>query len=154
MPFSASRGTARSLGCCTDVATYLPSGNAVFGTDLAAAALTKAIEGALERYMDRPIATMLRMHGQMKAIVDANPFAKVATSFAHLYVTFLSSSPTQSELAPLHGQDWKPELFQVAGKEIYSWHPKRWPTPSATGWSTTPTCLPCVGPPSGKRKGC
>ena len=30
----------------------------------------------------------------------------------------------------------------------------RWPTPSATGWSTTPTCLPCVGPPSGKRKGC
>ena len=34
----------------------------------------------------------------------------------------LSHAPTK-EVAPLHGQDWKAELFNVAAKEIYTWHP-------------------------------
>jgi uncharacterized protein (DUF1697 family) len=38
-------------------------------------------------------------------------------------VTFLSSVPTKAEVAPLHAQEWKPELFKVAGEEIYTWHP-------------------------------
>ena len=42
---------------CNDVQTYVQSGNAVFGTKLSEAALTKAIEHALEAYMGRPIAT-------------------------------------------------------------------------------------------------
>lgn len=44
------RAMLTKLGC-TDVETYVQSGNAVFGTKLSAAALTKAIEVALERYM-------------------------------------------------------------------------------------------------------
>jgi uncharacterized protein (DUF1697 family) len=83
----------------------------------------RTIEEALEQYMGRPIATTLRTHKQMKGIVDANPFAKVATNPAFLCVTFLTNTPTKSEVAPLHAQDLKPELFQVAGKEIYTWHP-------------------------------
>ncbi len=116
------RAMLARLGC-TDVRTYVQSGNAVFGTTLGAAALTKAIEGALERYMGRPIATTLRTQAQMQAIVDGNPFARVSTNPAYLCVTFLSNTPTRAELAPLHGRDWKPELFQVAGREIYTWHP-------------------------------
>ncbi len=108
---------------CTDVQTYVQSGNAVFGTKLGAAELTKAIEEALERYMGRPIATTLRTHKQLKAIIEANPFAKAATNLAYLCVTFLANTPTKSEVAPLHAQNFKPELFQVAAKEIYTWHP-------------------------------
>jgi len=108
---------------CTDVQTYVQSGNAVFGTKLGAADLTKAIEAALARKMGRPIATTLRTQRQLAAIVDANPFEKVATSPAYLCVTFLSHAPTEAEIAPLHARDWQPELFQVAGKEIYTWHP-------------------------------
>src|SRR3989442_1610764 len=81
---------------CSDVQTYLQSGNAVFGTTLGTAELTKAIEKALKRYMGRPIATTLRTHTQLKAIIDANPFAKVATNPAYLCVTFLSDAPTKS----------------------------------------------------------
>jgi uncharacterized protein (DUF1697 family) len=106
-----------------DVQTYVQSGNAVFGTKLSETALTKAIEHALEAYMGRPIATTLRTLNQMKAIVDGNPFAKVATKPAYLCVTFLSHAPTKAEVAPLHTQDWKPELFKVVGQEIYTWHP-------------------------------
>ncbi|MDP9149323.1 MAG: DUF1697 domain-containing protein [Myxococcota bacterium] len=74
--------------------------------------------------MGRPIATTLRTGKQMKAIVEANPFANVATTPSNLCVTFLSTAPTKPEVAPLHGQDWLPERFKVAGKEIYTWHPR------------------------------
>jgi uncharacterized protein (DUF1697 family) len=122
LPMAELSAMLAKLGC-TDVRTYVQSGNAVFGTKLGEAALTKAIEHALEAYMGRPIATTLRTIGEMKAIVDGNPFAKVATNPAYLCVTFLSHAPAKAEVAPLHAGDWKPELFKVTGREIYTWHP-------------------------------
>ncbi|GEN13219.1 hypothetical protein MFU01_82560 [Myxococcus fulvus] len=122
LPMAELRAMLAQLGC-VDVKTYVQSGNAVFATKLGVAALTKGIEDALEQYMGRPIATTLRTLKQLQAIVDGNPFADVATNPSFLCVTFLSDAPTKAELAPLHAQDWGPELFQVAGKEIYSWYP-------------------------------
>lgn len=122
LPMAELRAMLAELGCA-GVQTYVQSGNAVFATKLGTVALTTAIEEALQRYMGRPIATTLRTEDQMKAIVGGNPFAKVATNPAYLCVTFLSHAPAKPEVAPLHAQDWKPELFKVAGKEIYTWHP-------------------------------
>jgi uncharacterized protein (DUF1697 family) len=122
LPMAELRAMLTKIGG-TDVQTYVQSGNAVFGTKLSESALTKAIEHALEAYMGRPIATTLRTLDEMKSIVDGNPFAKVATNPAYLCVTFLSRAPTKAEVAPLHAQEWKPELFKVAGREIYTWHP-------------------------------
>ncbi len=122
LPITELRSMLEKIGC-SNVRTYVQSGNAVFGTNLGTAELTQAIEGALERYMGRPIATTLRTHAEMTAIVNANPFADEATHPAYLCVTFLSNAPTKSELAPLHAQDFEPELFQVSGKHIYTWHP-------------------------------
>jgi uncharacterized protein (DUF1697 family) len=122
LPMAELRSMLTKLGCA-GVRTYIQSGNAVFATKLGAAALTKAIEEALGRYMGRPIATTLRTQGRLDAIVAANPFAKVATNPAYLCVTFLSHAPAKEQVAPLDAQDWAPELVQVAGKEIYTWHP-------------------------------
>ncbi|MGZ3418062.1 MAG: DUF1697 domain-containing protein [Polyangiales bacterium] len=122
LPMAELRAMLAKIGC-TDVQTYVQSGNAVFGTKLGAAALTEAIQGALAEYMGREIATTMRTRKQMQAIIDAHPFAKVATNPSHMCVTFLSNAPTASEVAPLHAQDFAPELFEVAGKEIYTWHP-------------------------------
>lgn len=122
LPMAELRAMLTKIGCA-DVQTYVQSGNAVFGTKLTEAALTKAIEHALEAYMGRPIATTLRTLDQMKAIVNGNPFAEIATKAAYLCVTFLSQAPTQAEVAPLHAQDWNPELFKLAGEQIYTWHP-------------------------------
>src|SRR5687767_11462610 len=122
LPMAALRAMLETIGC-TDVRTYVQSGNAVFATRQPAARLTGAIEAALERAMGRPIATTLRTLGQMTAIVEGNPFAEVATSSTGLCVTFLSNAPTEPELAPLHAQRFEPELFRLAGTEIYTWHP-------------------------------
>jgi uncharacterized protein (DUF1697 family) len=122
LPMAELRSMLAAIGC-TDVRTYVQSGNAVFETTRRATELTTAIEEALERYMGRPIATTLRTHRQMNAILDLNPFATVATDPARVCVTFLSKPPTKSEVAPLHAEDWTPELFHVTDKEIYTWHP-------------------------------
>lgn len=122
LPMAELRAMLTTIGC-TDVQTYVQSGNAVFGTTLTQNALTSAIEKHLEERMGRPIATTLRTLKQMKAIVAGNPFAEVATKPANLCVTFLAHAPTQAELAPLHAQDWGTELFEVVGDVIYTWHP-------------------------------
>ena len=122
LPMAEFRKMLESLGC-TDVQTYVQSGNAVFATKRGEGVLTGSIEKALERYMGRSIATTLRTQGELKAIVDGNPFGKVAKEPKKLCVTFLSHAPTKAEVAPLHSQSWKPELFEVVGREIYTWHP-------------------------------
>jgi uncharacterized protein (DUF1697 family) len=122
LPMAELRAMLVKLGC-TDVETYVQSGNAVFTTRLSESALTKAIEKELERHMGRPIATTLRTLEQLRAVTDGNPFAKVATNPAYLCVTFLSHAPAKAEVAPLLAQDWNPELLDLAGKEIYTWHP-------------------------------
>jgi uncharacterized protein (DUF1697 family) len=122
LPMAELRAMLEKIGCA-DVQTYVQSGNAVFGTKLGAAEFTRSIEKAIERYMGRPVATTLRTSAQMKAIVDGNPFGKVAANPAYLCVTFLSNTPTKAEVAPLHAHAFEPELFKVAAKEIYTWHP-------------------------------
>ena len=122
LPMANLRSMLTKLGC-TDVQTYVQSGNAVFETKLGSSALTKGIEKALEGYMGRPIATTLRTQTQLRAIVTADPFGTIVTNPAYFCVTFLSHAPTQSQLAPLHAQKFEPERFHPAGKEIYTWHP-------------------------------
>jgi uncharacterized protein (DUF1697 family) len=153
------RAMLEKIGC-VGVETYVQSGNAVFGTKLGAAAFTEAIERAIELYMGRPVSTTLRTRAEMKAIIDGNPFARVATNPTHLCVTFLSNVPTKSEVAPLHARDFEPELYRVSGKEIYTWHPNgqgRSPLAAVLGklklrgamttrnWKTTLTLLDMLG---------
>ncbi|MGE0547490.1 MAG: DUF1697 domain-containing protein [Kofleriaceae bacterium] len=122
LPMATLREMLEDLGC-TDVKTYIQSGNAVFGSALGVRPMTKAIEAALERFMGRPIATLVRTQRQLEATIAGNPFAKLATNPSSLCVTFLSSAATSAELAPLHAKDFAPDRFLVAGKEIYSWYP-------------------------------
>jgi uncharacterized protein (DUF1697 family) len=121
LPMAELKKMLEQIGC-TDVKTYVQSGNAVFRTKLGDAGLTKAIERTLEAYMGRPIATTLRTLDEMNAIVAGNPFANVAQNPAYLCVTFLSQAPSKAEVAPLHAEEWTPELFKVVGREIYTWY--------------------------------
>jgi uncharacterized protein (DUF1697 family) len=122
LPMAELRGMLAELKC-TDVQTYVQSGNAVFGTSLSGATVTKGIERALEAYMGRPIDTTLRTLEELQRVVAANPFEGVATDPARLCVVFLSHVPTRAELAPLEAQEWAPERFKANGREIYTWHP-------------------------------
>ncbi|MBX3232443.1 MAG: DUF1697 domain-containing protein [Labilithrix sp.] len=122
LPMAELRKMLAAIGC-TDVSTYLQSGNAVFETKLRPTPLAKALAPALDRYMGRPIATTLRTEAELAAIVAGNPFADVMTEPKYLCVTFLEEPPAKEALAPLRSQDFAPERFHVAGREIYTWYP-------------------------------
>ncbi len=108
---------------CTDVATYVQSGNAVFATRLAEKRLTRAIEEGLTRLMGREIRVTLRTEAELASVVAANPLDAHAASGAKLCVTFLSDDPSSEALAPLTSRRFEPDVFRVLGREIYSFHP-------------------------------
>lgn len=58
-----------------EVKTYIASGNVVFTSDTAEAAVKAALEQALADYAGKPVAVMVRTAREMAAIRDANPFA-------------------------------------------------------------------------------
>lgn len=122
LPMAELRAMLAGLGC-TDIATYVQSGNAVFATTLSPVELTRGIEEALGRYMGRPIATTLRTEAQLRMVVEQNPFPEFAAQPNLLCVTFLAQAPTAAELAPLYAADFGDERLHAAGSEIYTWHP-------------------------------
>lgn len=117
LPMADLRAMLEDLGC-TEVRTYIQSGNAVFESRRGAAALTKGIEAALEAKMGRAIDTTLRTGDELRAVVSANPFPEIEDP-TRLVVTFLSAPPKPAEVAPLVDADWGEERVCVVGREIF-----------------------------------
>jgi uncharacterized protein (DUF1697 family) len=91
--------------------------------------------------MGRPVATTLRAFDQMAAIIDGNPFSKVSTKPAHLWVTFLSHAPTKAEVAALYAQNWTPELFVIVGKRRSALFSPQRPATESVGNDTREAAL-------------
>jgi len=117
LPMADLRAMLEGLGC-TEVRTYIQSGNAVFESRRGAAALTKGIEAALEAKMGRPIDTTLRTRDELRGVMAANPFPEIEDP-TRLVVTFLSEPPSNADLAPVLDADWGDERIRVVGREIY-----------------------------------
>jgi uncharacterized protein (DUF1697 family) len=120
LPMADLRAMLARLGC-TDVATYIQSGNAVLSTALTRPALLAAAEAALAAYMGRPIAVTVRTAAELARVVAANPFPAAEPS--RLCVYFLSKPASPALLRPLAVRDFAPERFHPAGAEIYAWYP-------------------------------
>src|SRR3954469_8658023 len=58
---------------CTDVSTYIQSGNVLFETDRPAKGLETEIETMLERRFAVPLLVVVRSHAQLRSIVDKAP---------------------------------------------------------------------------------
>jgi uncharacterized protein (DUF1697 family) len=123
LPMAELRSMLEEDGC-SEVRTYVQSGNAVFSSELDERALSQAIEGRLAGYMGRPIATTLRTAAEFRTIVAGRPFAsEIANDPKHFAVTFLSEELSPEALGQLTGAEFGAELVHVVGREIYSWHP-------------------------------
>jgi len=117
LPMADLRAMLEDLGC-TEVRTYIQSGNAVFESRRGAAALTKGIEAALEAKMGRAIDTTLRTRDELRTVVTANPFPEIEDP-TRLVVTFLSEPPSNAGVAPVLDADWGDERIRVVGREIF-----------------------------------
>jgi len=113
---------ARSLEAAglADVKTLLSSGNAVFSARSGSeAALERKIEQALSESLGRTFLTIVRSVESLRAILDADPFAKFRLKAgSKRIVTFLREPPRAKLAVPieLHGA----RILAITGKEVFT----------------------------------
>jgi uncharacterized protein (DUF1697 family) len=116
LPMARLRDLFADIGC-TDVETYVQSGNAVVRSSLSAAELGTTLEDAIETALGFRPRVIVRRHADLVRVLENNPYPDTEERFLH--VGFLSDKPTKKALATVDGLDLEPEGFTVAGKEIY-----------------------------------
>jgi uncharacterized protein (DUF1697 family) len=108
------RAVVESLGC-TDVETYLQSGNVVFRpppgpiSDLGA-----EISGALATEVGVAAAVQIRTGAEMEAVVAANPYHRADPTTVVVAFSAVPQRPPDLDLS-----EFAPEGLTVHGREVY-----------------------------------
>jgi uncharacterized protein (DUF1697 family) len=116
VPMAALRATCESIGC-TEVATYIQSGNVVLASPLSAAKLRTALEAAITERIGVSPVVVIRTGEQLTEVVAGNPFPDADPG--HLHVAFLSEAPDERQVAGLNEVDCRPEELAVRGADVY-----------------------------------
>lgn len=101
------------------IETYIASGNVVFDSKLAAPKARAALEQRLQAYAGKPVAVFLRDAGEIRAVLDDNPFPSADPRLT--YAVFLQESPPQDLLAGVRGH--ADEQVRAGRREIYIHYP-------------------------------
>ena len=109
---------------CTDVQTYIQSGNVIYqATDQIAAVIPTLIpEAIFSRSGFRPPMITRRVE-EFRLVPGANPFLHEASDSKMLHVVFLDQEPTERQLAALARELSPPDEISVNGREIYLFCP-------------------------------
>jgi uncharacterized protein (DUF1697 family) len=105
---------------CTDVATYIQSGNAVC---TASPACANRLPAELSRRMAAQFGfkspVIIRSASEMQRISIKNPFLKSEVDPATLHVAFLANKPTRQKASALDPQRSPGDSFALRGSELY-----------------------------------
>src|SRR4051794_39610900 len=104
----------------TEVSTYLQSGNVVFHASSAdERKVQRTLEKGIEERFGIDVPVMLRNHKELAGVLRSNPYAKSDDDPTHLLVMFLDAPPKAAALKAAEPQTHAPDVFTVAGREIY-----------------------------------
>ena len=106
-----------------DVRTHLQSGNALFTATGPPATLSKQIEAALQDELGMDVRCLIRSAKEMRAVIDANPLADVATNGSRFLALFLSAAPNPKLLKEHNPVDLAPADIRIGDRVIYQWCP-------------------------------
>lgn len=108
-----------SLGC-TDVSTYLASGNVRFRSHAGGAALERKVEAALEAKFAFVVETFVRSEAELQAVLKGVPFAKKELVGSHdLWIAFLKTAPGPEVVRAVAALSTPNQHFRVIGRELY-----------------------------------
>lgn len=105
---------------CSDVRTYIQSGNVILGAsaDLASRLPGLITAGIANRFGHR-IPVVLRTAAQLGDVLGHNPFLDAGAADEELHVVFLADVPAPHRVEALDPDRSPPDTFVVRGQEIY-----------------------------------
>jgi uncharacterized protein (DUF1697 family) len=105
---------------CSDVRTYVQSGNVVFRAPARTAArLPREIAAHLAEHHGLTVPVVLRTVAELEGVARANPFLARGVDAALLHVAFLAAQPAKAAVAGLDPRRSPPDELVVAGREVY-----------------------------------
>ena len=108
-----------ALGC-TDVRTYIQSGNVVFRAPAKLVARVPTLLAAeIAKRVGIAVPVVLRTADELRAVSENNPFLAAGADPAKLHVVFLAERPAQAKAAALAPDRSPGDTFACAGREIY-----------------------------------
>jgi uncharacterized protein (DUF1697 family) len=116
------RALLQSIGC-TDVTTYLQSGNAVVTVGHSdAAVLERVVAAGLAHALGFDVDVLVRTRDELTAVLAANPFAAAVAEPTRLHVAFLSAQPAPEAQQRLDPAAYLPDAFAFGDRAVYLWY--------------------------------
>ncbi|HUS30124.1 MAG TPA: DUF1697 domain-containing protein [Kofleriaceae bacterium] len=117
----ALRATFARVGC-TNVATYIQSGNVVFAhAEKSEAKLVALVEAAIAKDAKFDVKVVVRTKAELAKIVAKNPFKKATDQQLHVF--FMAKKPARDALAKVDAKAFEPEKFAIVDRELYVYLP-------------------------------
>jgi uncharacterized protein (DUF1697 family) len=105
---------------CTEVRTYIQSGNVVFQAGAALARKVPELVGrAIAEGYGFEVPMVTRTAAELERIIDNNPFLERAAEPKALHVMFLRDRPSEAAVEALDPDRSPPDEFGVRGRHIY-----------------------------------
>jgi uncharacterized protein (DUF1697 family) len=105
---------------CTDVVSYIQSGNVVFSASAAVArTVAERVSARITKRFGFGVPIVLRSAAALAAVVEGNPFVAGGASADRLYVAFLAKAPTAAQIGSLDPNRSPPDAFAVRGADLY-----------------------------------
>jgi uncharacterized protein (DUF1697 family) len=104
-----------------DVATYVQSGNVVFGgSKKSSASIASAIEGALRQRFGFEVPVIVRTKAEIEEVASSNPFAaEPGIDEKRLAVVFLADRPAPGRLEKIESPAPTEDRFEIVDRHIY-----------------------------------
>ncbi|HEY5727732.1 MAG TPA: DUF1697 domain-containing protein [Acidimicrobiia bacterium] len=116
LPMALLRDICVGVGC-TDVATYIQSGNVVLSSALDEPRLRRALEKSIADQAGVATEVMIRTAAEMEQVVESLPYPDAAPK--HLHVGFLHQRPGTDQAQAVRDIDMQPEDATVVGRQVY-----------------------------------
>lgn len=119
LPMAELTRLCSELGC-TDVGTYVQSGNVVLRASAGLARTLEAdIAAALRARLGLNVPVILRSAAQIAAVARANPLLEAGAAPETLHVVFLAAAPAAGRAAGLDPGRSPGDSFVLRGRELY-----------------------------------
>ncbi|MEV1026569.1 DUF1697 domain-containing protein [Streptomyces sp. NPDC050264] len=123
VPMAQLCSVVEGLGC-TDVRTYLQSGNVTFAADGGdETSLARDVAAAVNGEFGFAVDIVVRDHAYLRGVMEACPFPAAELQGRQLHVTYFSEPVSAERFAGLDPAAYAPEEFRLGDRALYLYAP-------------------------------